>query len=193
MTRNAIMKKTRLSLPARAALVATVAAVLSTGCSANFKDGETTCSLQNTCPDGFVCDVTGGRKCRKPGSTGTPDAGPGPTPTQPDAATPNPPRPDAATPNPPRPDAGPGPTPGQMCQPTDPSKACDVCLAQSCCAELSACQNNAACGMFVTCARACAENDDACVEACATKHPAGAMVFASFSMCFSMKCRTQCM
>lgn len=65
------MTKTR---SVTAAALTTLAALLS-ACSADFKDGVTTCSAQNLCPDGFYCDVNGGRKCRKNGSPPMPGTG----------------------------------------------------------------------------------------------------------------------
>lgn len=83
-------------------------------------------------------------------------------------------------------DAGSGPT----CPGVNPSTTCDVCLADSCCSELSACTNDPNCVQFYQCAKDCQSNE--CVSGCQSSYPDGASMFQSLESCGTSYCSSTC-
>lgn len=72
--------------------------------------------------------------------------------------------------------------------------SCNTCLdnAQTgaCKAQVTACQNNAACSAYVTCLNAC--TDQTCANGCATKNPGYQTAFTPMQTCISQACGNVC-
>ncbi len=81
---------------------------------------------------------------------------------------------------------------------TPPAVDCTLCRTAAstsfgpCTAENAACAPGTACDRFLTCANACAMNDQACVQACATAEPQGQADLATVVQCTCDDCPTEC-
>lgn len=63
----------------------------------------------------------------------------------------------------------------------------------ACSSEVTACQNNTDCAALVKCLNACAQNDQTCVNNCATQHSAGTAIYQKIGDCVcSTACTTEC-
>jgi hypothetical protein len=74
--------------------------------------------------------------------------------------------------------------------------ACDTCQMQQCCAQITACANDAACAAAYNCSNVCANADggttDACFNACADGAGASKAMFLAQDDCVGTTCAASC-
>jgi hypothetical protein len=88
---------------------------------------------------------------------------------------------------------GQGGTPGNgTCPSAIGATTCRMCIDQKCCLELTTCQNSAPCGNLLSCLGKCADNDQACVNACANANQAGITPLNNLFDCLDGKCTEAC-
>lgn len=73
---------------------------------------------------------------------------------------------------------------------TDPPKACAACTNEKCLVESLACDRSKDCFLFTGCSGAC--KNQACIDACGTKYPAGRDVATPFATCSLTRCASEC-
>ncbi|MCU0692084.1 MAG: hypothetical protein MUF54_11840 [Polyangiaceae bacterium] len=69
---------------------------------------------------------------------------------------------------------------------------CTTCGQQKCEAQCVPFQSEATAEAFITCINACERDDEACLDACETQHPAAAKVMRTFDMCLGSQCWESC-
>lgn len=79
---------------------------------------------------------------------------------------------------------------GDICAAGADDNTCDTCQKQKCCAELTACSDDADCNGLATCAAACA--DDTCVQTCLDTYPDGFAILDEAATCQTENCGTPC-
>jgi len=85
-----------------------------------------------------------------------------------------------------------GSTGTNPCAPSSTDTACDTCLDQSCCPQLTACLNQTACTNLVSCEANCASGDTTCMNSCKASYPSGTTSVASFLTCIDNACSASC-
>jgi hypothetical protein len=101
---------------------------------------------------------------------------------------------------PPSPSTPPGYPPGYgSCSVQTGSQACDACLQQGCCAQLSACQADPSCGAVDTCAAQCYQQyannpqiGEQCEDQCYNQYPSGGQKLDAVYECMDQACYNQC-
>lgn len=73
-----------------------------------------------------------------------------------------------------------------------PGDACQACTLAHCCDRTEACAQEPDCQAYLDCVEPCAEDDDACVEDCIVKHPAGYTVGSVLAACEAHECWEPC-
>jgi hypothetical protein len=70
--------------------------------------------------------------------------------------------------------------------------SCDSCINAACCAQDSACANNAQCTALVACISACSPSDMTCQQGCVTSHASGLAAFMTLTNCINNACTSAC-
>ncbi|NOU26858.1 MAG: hypothetical protein HOO96_03035 [Polyangiaceae bacterium] len=73
---------------------------------------------------------------------------------------------------------------------TDPPTACAACTNEKCLVESLACDRSKDCYLFSSCSGAC--KNQACIDACGTKYPAGRDIATPFTTCSLTRCASEC-
>ena len=82
-----------------------------------------------------------------------------------------------------------GTTTANRCAPASNDDACDTCLKEGCCSEVTKC--GADCVAVVDCATECGP-DERCITACLEKYPGGVEAFVALTSCTQQECGTAC-
>lgn len=70
----------------------------------------------------------------------------------------------------------------------DEREECQACMEEACCAELELCAPGTDCDELILCANECAEDDDACIQACIEAHQEGLADFQTIQGCYADNC-----
>jgi hypothetical protein len=69
---------------------------------------------------------------------------------------------------------------------------CNTCLDTSCCTQAFGCGANAQCNALFACTQACAQGDQACLNACSQQFPSGVSAYDAFVGCMNTSCAGKC-
>lgn len=82
-----------------------------------------------------------------------------------------------------------GTTSADRCGPTSNDDACDSCLKERCCTEVTKCGGD--CIAVVDCTTACGANDK-CITGCLEKYAGGVEAFVALTSCTAKDCESAC-
>ncbi|MDB4989139.1 MAG: hypothetical protein JWN04_4317 [Myxococcaceae bacterium] len=80
-----------------------------------------------------------------------------------------------------------------VCSPAPDDDACTTCIHSKCCDALTACAADAGCAAIGECVSACADGDDACLQACGDQASSAALdAFNASLECSQTACPSEC-